>query len=107
MVRARTIQITWHAKEKIKNEAVFSIDCHPTLPLVATGGADSEVKIWRLVEGNTTDKFTNVEYVLTLTGHNKTVNCVRWSPNGECLATTSDGEYIHPQELMITLFLFV
>jgi WD40 repeat protein len=91
MVHSRTMQVTWHAREK-KNEAVFSIDCHPTFPLVATGGADSEIKIWRLIEGH--DKPTNVEYAFTLTGHTKTVNCVRWSPNGECLATTSDGEYI-------------
>ena len=48
--RAKTLQITWHAKTGSKNDPLLSIDFHPTLNIFATAGADNEVKIWRLLE---------------------------------------------------------
>jgi WD40 repeat protein len=116
MVKVKLLQITWHAKEKRKNEPILGIDFHPTLPYLATAGADCEIKIWKLLEtvpsssnvgGLTTTGFAaslttaatlpstaeqSVEYLYTLVGHNKSVNSVRWSPNGESLASVSDGK---------------
>lgn len=40
-MRAKTIQIVWHTKEP-----VFAVDFHPThTNLLATGGADKDIKV--------------------------------------------------------------
>ena len=43
-------------------------------------------------EASATDKAQiRVEYLATLTKHMKSVNCVRFSPSGEYLASAGDG----------------
>lgn len=90
-MKVETLQITWHSREGSKNEPLLSVDMHPTLPILATAGADWEVKLWRIHESPAeSETKVNIEYICTLTGHQKTVNVLRFSPNGECLATAGD-----------------
>lgn len=44
-MKAKTIQIAWHNRVAGKNDPILSLDFHPRLRLLATGGADNEVKV--------------------------------------------------------------
>jgi hypothetical protein len=110
-MRSKTLQITWHTRGT-KNDPILSIDFHPTLPILATAGADYEVKLWRLVSGEVPAAAPTaaassggaaggapaagaaaaakqgpvVQFMATLEGHELAVNAVRWSPNGASFA---------------------
>lgn len=103
---ALTPEIRWHCGPTGLNEAVLSIDfLHPQVPspsssstlkqqptILATGGADKEIKLWR-VSPDLKDH-TGLTFVFSLSGHDRSVNCVRFSPNGEFLASASDDSTI-------------
>lgn len=84
--------MAWHGRDGVdkgRNDPILSCDAHPGESVLATGGADKEVKLWKfeLTRGNIPLKF---KYVCGLPAHLKSVNVVRWSPNGRILATGSD-----------------
>lgn len=100
---ALTPEIRWHCGPTGLNEAVLSIDflhpkqergvATPPQPIVlATGGADKEIKLWR-VSAELKDH-TGLEFVFSLSGHDRSVNCVRFSPDGTFLASASDDSTI-------------
>ena len=102
MPKARLFQIVWHAREGVANEPIMSIDMHPLHPLLATAGSDHFVRVWRVRETAATEAeagsggggsisaaapaaapaAATVEFLFTMSLHGKTVNAVRWSPNG-------------------------
>jgi chromatin assembly factor 1 subunit B len=89
MVRFSTPQITWHGGEGGKNAPVLSLDFHPSdRHLIVSGGADAEARVW-LVDGESADH--TPRYLYTLTGHELSINCVRWSPDGNSVAAGADG----------------
>ncbi|RQM16677.1 hypothetical protein DD237_003742 [Peronospora effusa] len=103
-VRVATPEIRLHCGPTGLNEAVLSLDfLHPNVdvgqsnttdkPLLATGGADKEIKLWRVGE-DIELKNVELEFVFSLSGHDRSVNCVRFSPNGAYLASASDDTSI-------------
>eukprot|EP00884_Botryococcus_braunii_P014857 jgi/Botrbrau1/23372/Bobra.0051s0024.1 len=82
-MRVKTVQVVWHCKEP-----VFSIDFHPS-GLLATGGGDKEVKIWQVK--HTLSSGLDVSHVSSVANHQKSVNCIRFSPTGAHLVSAGDG----------------
>lgn len=85
-----TPEISWHGRDPI-----YSVDSQfleGDIHRIATCGADRSVRIWKVVEEE--DKKVDVQHLATLTRHNKTVNVVRFSPNGEYLASGGDDAVI-------------
>uniref|UniRef100_UPI00358FBF51 chromatin assembly factor 1 subunit B n=1 Tax=Myxine glutinosa TaxID=7769 RepID=UPI00358FBF51 len=90
-----TSEIFWHDKGP-----VYSLDfqhglCRTKEPgsgRLATGGVDAAVRVW-LVSWPS-DGGTTVELLSNLTRHTATVNSVRFSPDGETLASGGDDALV-------------
>ena len=87
-MKVKTLQVLWHERKP-----VLSVDFDPATGLLASCGTDKEIKLWRV--GKDADGNPDVTHEETLTAHTKTVNCVRFSPGGDALASGGDaGEVI-------------
>jgi ribosome assembly protein SQT1 len=58
--------------------SVFTVSCHPTEPLAASGGEDDLGYIWDITDG---------EVIVKLTGHTDSVTSTAWSSDGELIST--------------------
>ncbi|XP_024524120.1 chromatin assembly factor 1 subunit FAS2-like isoform X2 [Selaginella moellendorffii] len=86
-MKAGTVQIAWHGCDP-----VLSADFHPVSGLLATCGADKDIKLWLLasVDGKA---LTKVTFEASLSHHSAAVNAVRFSPSGDALASgAGEGE---------------
>ena len=102
-----------HFDAKKTRHAIYSIDFQPNGNRLATGGHDCTVKLWNTdallqtgdaggtgetVEGGLGAEENNAErakaeedcLLATLSNHTKSVNIVRWSCDGQYLASGSD-----------------
>ncbi|KAJ3768865.1 WD40 repeat-like protein [Lentinula raphanica] len=75
---------------------------------LATGGEDNHVRVWMVYPNirpttisepvgstpQTAPRHPRVEYLATLSRHSAAVNVVRWSPNGEFIASAGDDGMI-------------
>ena len=76
---------------------IFSIDVHPDGTRFVTAGNDGRIKVWNMrpcksVEAE--NDSTVPRTLATLSGHEGSVNCVRWSPDGRMLASASDDQLV-------------
>ncbi|PIN20606.1 Chromatin assembly complex 1 subunit B/CAC2 (contains WD40 repeats) [Handroanthus impetiginosus] len=85
-MKGGTVQINWH-----DTKPVLTCDFHPISGLLATGGADYDIKLWATVSTIDQKKAPGVTYQSSLSYHSSAVNALRFSPSGEQLASGADG----------------
>eukprot|EP00249_Psilotum_nudum_P006047 c19416_g1_i3 orf=1289-2350(-) len=84
-MKGGTLQIAWHG-----SDPVLTLDFHSTSGLLATGGADHDIKLWSL-HSDETKSLPSATFVSSLSYHTAAVNVLRFSPSGDQLASGSDG----------------
>ncbi|XP_050377549.1 chromatin assembly factor 1 subunit FAS2 isoform X2 [Argentina anserina] len=82
-MKGGTVQINWH-----DSKPVLTLDFHPNSGILATGGAEYDIKLWLINSG---EKLPSVSYHNSLSYHSSAVNVLRFSPSGEQLASGADG----------------
>ncbi|KAL9249649.1 Chromatin assembly factor 1 subunit FAS2-like protein [Drosera capensis] len=85
-MKGGTVQINWHG-----TKPVLALDFHPVSGVLATGGADFDIKIWQIVSDEAQKKPPTASYQNSLSYHSTSVNTLRFSPSGEFLASGADG----------------
>ncbi|XP_074301994.1 chromatin assembly factor 1 subunit FAS2-like [Silene latifolia] len=85
-MKGGTVQINWH-----DTKPVLTLDFHPISGLLATGGADFDIKIWQIDSGEAQNKIPTASYQTSLSYHSSAVNVLRFALSGELLASGADG----------------
>ncbi|KAG6421634.1 hypothetical protein SASPL_118191 [Salvia splendens] len=96
-MRGGTVQINWH-----DSKPVLACDFHPISALLATAGADYDIKIWATVSSSDQKKAPGVAYQSNLSYHSSAVNALRFSPSGDQLASGADGGELILWKLNVT-----
>lgn len=96
-MKGGTVQINWH-----DTKPVLACDFHPISALLATAGADYDIKLWATVSSIDQKKAPGVTYQSNLSYHGSAVNALRFSPSGEQLASGADGGELIIWKLNIT-----
>lgn len=91
------VEVTTHNLYFHEDASVFTMDGNGGL--VATGGGDKDIRLWRVEKGSPKDKdfcyttaassSVRMKYHGVLSGHRRSVNCVRFA--GDLLASCGDG----------------
>ena len=99
-MNVRTPEIRWHFGPTGMNEAIMSVDTAPArdkdVTVIATGGADKDVKLWTCSTATPADDEQNlaIEFVHNFSAHDRSVNTIRFSPDKHHLASASDDATI-------------
>ncbi|XP_072254383.1 chromatin assembly factor 1 subunit B [Pyxicephalus adspersus] len=89
-MKVNTCEISWHNREP-----VYSVDFqHGTSKVnrMASAGVDTAVRIWKVERSE--EGTALVDFLASLVRHTKAVNVVRFSPNGDILASGGDDAVI-------------
>ncbi|XP_030378384.1 chromatin assembly factor 1 subunit B [Scaptodrosophila lebanonensis] len=95
-MKCKIPEISWHNRDP-----VLSVDIQlatvglqePTICRLASGGTDTHVLIW-YVNRSADGEGVDLELAADLARHQRAVNTVRWSPNGELLASGDDDSVV-------------
>ncbi|XP_072178503.1 chromatin assembly factor 1 subunit B-like [Diadema setosum] len=85
-MKVETPEISWHGRDP-----VYSIDFQPgshSLCRIATASTDTNVQVWYVEVDN--DGKAQPTFAASLSRHTKAVNVVRFSPDGELIASGAD-----------------
>ncbi|XP_043719312.1 chromatin assembly factor 1 subunit FAS2 isoform X1 [Telopea speciosissima] len=85
-MKGGTVQINWHG-----TKPVLTLDFHPQSGILATGGADFDIKLWLVNSGEAQKEVPTASYQSSLSYHGSSVNILRFAPSGEYLASGADG----------------
>lgn len=85
-MKGGTLQINWH-----DTKPVLTLDFHPISAILATAGADYDIKLWLIASEEGDKKVPTATYQNSLSYHGSAVNAIRFSPSGEMLASGADG----------------
>ncbi|GJZ09167.1 chromatin assembly factor 1 subunit FAS2 [Tanacetum coccineum] len=85
-MKGGTLQINWH-----DTKPVLTLDFHPLSALLATAGADYDIKLWLIGSDEGDKKVPTATYQNSLSYHGSAINAIRFAPSGELLASGADG----------------
>ncbi|KAG0572870.1 hypothetical protein KC19_VG131500 [Ceratodon purpureus] len=83
-MKGATVQVAWHC-----SEPVLSLDFHSQSGLLATAGADHDIKFWSVHHKE--NGAPTVTFEAALCYHSKAVNVLRFAASGQLLASGGDG----------------
>lgn len=104
LLTAKTLTLHWHDNSL----PVYSVDFQPNREgtrseRLATGGGDGNIRIWKVIYTNNDpingQSVESVEYLSNIGKHTQAVNCVRFDPSGQFLASASDDGSVMIWEL--------
>ncbi|XP_017077794.1 chromatin assembly factor 1 subunit B [Drosophila eugracilis] len=95
-MKCKIPEISWHNRDP-----VLSVDIQlnglglrsPAICRLASGGTDAHVLIWYVNRSDDAEG-VDLELAVDLSRHQRAVNTVRWSPNGELLASGDDESVV-------------
>ncbi|GKA47367.1 chromatin assembly factor 1 subunit FAS2, partial [Tanacetum coccineum] len=75
-MKGGTLQINWH-----DTKPVLTLDFHPVSGLLATAGADYDIKLWLIGSDEGDKKVPTATYQNSLSYHGSAINAIRFAPS--------------------------